>query len=103
MMREISSVLENIVYLELLRRKYNVYIGKLQDKEIDFIAIKQNQKVYIQVCRTLLEDSDREIANLKAVKDNYPKFVVTMDNAITGNDEGIKIIHIKDFLLLEEI
>lgn len=96
--KAVASVLENIVYLELRRRGYSVYIGKFADKEIDFVASKQNQIIYIQVCRTLPEDSDRETANLKAIKDNYPKYVVTMDSSVTGNDEGINIIHIKDFL-----
>lgn len=100
--KAVASVLENIVYLELRRRGYSAYIGKLADKEIDFVAVKQDQKVYIQVCRTLPEDSDRETANLKAIKDNYPKYVVTMDSSVTGNDEGINIIHIKDFLLRKE-
>lgn len=99
--KAVASVLENIVYLELRRRGYSVYIGKFADKEIDFVASKQNQIIYIQVCRTLPEDSDREIANLKAIKDNYPKYVVTMDSSVTGNDEGINIIHIKDFLTKE--
>lgn len=99
--KAVSSVLENIVYLELRRRGYSVYIGKFADKEIDFVASKQNQIIYIQVCRTLPEDSDRETANLKVIKDNYPKYVVTMDSSVTGNDEGINIIHIKDFLIKE--
>lgn len=99
--KAVASILENIVYLELRRRGYSVYIGKFADKEIDFVASKQNQIIYIQVCRTLPEDSDRETANLKAIKDNYPKYVVTMDSSVTGNDEGINIIHIKDFLTKE--
>lgn len=99
--KAVASVLENIVYLELRRRGYSVYIGKFADKEIDFVASKQNQIIYVQVCRTLPEDSDRETANLKAIKDNYPKYVVTMDSSVTGNDEGINIIHIKDFLTKE--
>ncbi|MCQ2612174.1 MAG: ATP-binding protein [Treponemataceae bacterium] len=99
--KAVASVLENIVYLELRRRGYSVYIGKFADKEIDFVASEQNQIIYVQVCRTLPEDSDRETANLKAIKDNYPKYVVTMDSSVTGNDEGINIIHIKDFLTKE--
>lgn len=96
--KAVASVLENIVYLELCRRRYSVYIGKSDDKEIDFVAVKQDSKLYVQVCRTLPEDSERETANLKAIKDNYPKYVVTMDSSVCGNDEGIKIMHIKDFL-----
>ena len=101
--KAVSSVLENIVYLELRRRGYSVYVGKLLDKEIDFVALKQDQKLYVQVCRTLPEDSERETANLKAIKDNFPKYVVTMDSSVTGIDEGIKIVHIKDFLLMESL
>ena len=97
--KAIAAVLENLVYLELRRRGYLVFIGKIADKEIDFVATKQDQKIYVQVCRTLPEDSDREVGNLKLIKDNYPKYVVTMDSSVCGTDEGIKIIHIKDFLL----
>jgi predicted AAA+ superfamily ATPase len=97
--KAIAAVLENLVYLELRRRGFSVYIGKIADKEIDFVATKQEQKIYVQVCRTLPEDSDREVGNLKLIKDNYPKYVVTMDSSVCGTDEGIKIIHIKDFLL----
>ena len=97
--KAIAAILENLVYLELRRRGFLVYIGKLADKEIDFVATKQDQKIYVQVCRTLPEDSDREIGNLKIIKDNYPKYVVTMDSTVCGIDEGIKIIHVKDFLL----
>ena len=99
--KSIASVLENIVYLELRRRGFTVYIGKFADKEIDFIATKQNEKVYVQVCRTLPEDSDREIGNLKLINDNYPKYVVTMDSLVCGNVDGIQIVHIKDFLLMK--
>lgn len=99
--KSIASVLENIVYLELRRRGFTVYIGKFADKEIDFIATKQNEKLYVQVCRTLPDDSDREIDNLKLIKDNYPKYVVTVDSLVCGNVDGIQIVHIKDFLLMK--
>ena len=101
--KAIASVLENLVYLELCRHGYQVFLGKLGEKEIDFVAILQDEKVYVQVCRTLPEDSDRELGNLKAIKDNYPKYVVTMDSSVCGNEDGIKIVHIRDFLLLERI
>lgn len=97
--KAVASILENIVYLELCRRGYTVYIGKFADKEIDFMATRQDEKMYVQVCRTLPENSDRELGNLKAIRDNFPKYVVTMDCAVCGNEEGIKITHIKDFLL----
>lgn len=96
--KAVSAILENLVYLELRRRGFNLYVGKLGDKEIDFVAMRHSEKIYVQVCRTLPEDSDREIANLKAIRDNYPKYIVTMDNSVCGNVDGIQIVHIKDFL-----
>ena len=101
--KSIASMLENIVYFELKRRGYEVYIGKLGTKEIDFVAIKRDERIYVQVCRTLPENSDREIGNLLAIKDQYPKYVVTLDELSTGNVNGIKIIHLFDFLLKEEL
>lgn len=99
--KSIASMLENIVYFELKRRGYEVYIGKLGTKEIDFVAIKRDERVYVQVCRTLPENSDREIGNLLVIKDQYPKYVVTLDELSTGNVNGVKIIHLFDFLLKE--
>ena len=101
--KSIASMLENIVYFELKRRGYEVYIGKLGTKEIDFVAMKRDERIYVQVCRTLPENSDREIGNLLAIKDQYPKYVVTLDELSTGNVNGIKIIHLFDFLLKEEL
>ena len=101
--KSIASMLENIVYFELKRRGYEVYIGKLGTKEIDFVAIKRDERIYVQVCRTLPENSNREIGNLLAIKDQYPKYVVTLDELSTGNVNGVKIIHLFDFLLKEEL
>ena len=101
--KSIASMLENIVYFELKRRGYEVYIGKLGTKEIDFVAIKRDERIYVQVCRTLPENSDREIGNLLTIKDQYPKYVVTLDELSTGNVNGVKIIHLFDFLLKEEL
>ncbi len=95
----IAASLENIVYLELRRRGYQVYVGKDADKEIDFVAIRRDEKMYIQVCRELPADSDREIANLLEIKDHYPKYVVCMDRLAMGNENGVKLVHIADFLL----
>lgn len=95
----IAASLENIVYLELRRRGYQVYVGKDADKEIDFVAIRRDEKMYIQVCRELPIDSDREIANLLEIKDHYPKYVVCMDRLAMGNENGVKLVHIADFLL----
>ena len=97
----IASMLENIVFLEMKRRGYEVYIGKNSTKEIDFVGIRRGEKIYIQVCRELPEDSERETVNLKEIQDHYHKYVVTMDNFATGNDNGIELVHIADFLLKE--
>lgn len=97
--KSISSMLENIVYFELKRRGYEVYIGKLGTREIDFVAQKRDERVYVQVCRTLPEDSDRELGNLLALKDHYPKYVVTLDDLAMGNVDGVKLVHLADFLL----
>lgn len=97
----IAAALENIVYLELRRRGYNVYVGKDFDKEIDFVAIRRDEKVYIQVCRELPTDSDREIDNLLEIRDHYPKYVVCMDKLAMGNENGVKLVYIADFLLQE--
>jgi len=98
---DISGILENIVYLELRRRGYKVYIGKWEDKEIDFIAIKSAEKIYIQVAYQLSsrETRDREFSTLAKIKDNYPKYVISMDTALGQDFNGIKRIHIIDFLL----
>jgi len=101
--KSIASMLENIVYFELLRRGYEVYIGKLSTREIDFVAVRRDERVYVQVCRNLPEDSDREIGNLLDIKDHYPKYVVTLDDLAGGNVNGVKIIHLSDFLLSDRL
>ena len=97
----IAAMLENIVFLEMKRRGYDVYIGKIGTKEIDFIGILRGEKIYVQVCRTIPENSERETENLKAIRDHYHKYVVAMDKLAIGNDEGIAFVHIADFLLME--
>lgn len=99
--RGVAATLENIVYLELRRRGYEVYVGKDQSKEIDFVAIRRDEKIYIQVCRQLPTESDREIDNLLEIRDHYPKYVVCMDRLATGNENGVRLVHISDFLLSE--
>jgi predicted AAA+ superfamily ATPase len=109
---KVQGVLENIVYLELLRRGYRVSIGRLNavkntEKEIDFVAEKESksEKIYLQVCMEYSSSQktrEREFAPLKEIRDNYPKYVVTLDKFWECNDEGIKGIHLKDFLLLEK-
>lgn len=99
--KSIAAVLENIVYFELRRQGYDVYIGKNEAKEIDFVAVRRDERVYVQVCCRLPEESDREVANLLEIKDHYPKYVVTLDELAAGNVNGVKIIHLSDFLLKE--
>ncbi|WP_297814943.1 ATP-binding protein [uncultured Lactobacillus sp.] len=94
-----GSILENIVYIELLRRGYQVQIGKLADKEIDFIATKPHDKEYIQVTYTLPENSTRETDNLLQIPNNYKKIVITGRYEEKEMIAGIPIINIKDWLL----
>ena len=97
--QSVASMLENIVYFELLRRGYDVYIGKNGTKEIDFAAVKRDDRIYVQVCRSLPAGSDREISNLLDIKDHYPKYVVTLDEFASGNINGVRLVHLADFLL----
>lgn len=96
-----SAALENVIYLELRRRGYEVYIGKLGKKEIDFVAERRGERIYVQACVTIPEDSTRETDNLLAIPDNYPKYVVTLDRLATGNENGVRIVHLEDFLLAD--
>ena len=100
--KSIAAMLENIVYFELRRKGYDVYIGKNEKKEIDFVAVRRDERIYVQVCRRLPEESDREVANLLEIKDHYPKYVVTLDELAAGNINGVKIVHLADFLLEDE-
>ena len=97
----LDGALENIVYLELRRRGYEVFIGKNETREIDFVATRRDERVYVQVCVRLPEDSNREVGNLMELRDHYPKYVVTLDSMATGNENGIRIVHLADFLLDE--
>src|SRR5690554_1456758 len=101
--RMISGILENIVFLELKRRNYNVYVGKLDNTEIDFVAEKRNEKIYVQVAYKLenQETVNREFSNLLAVDDQYPKYVVTMDEFWKDNIDGVKHLYITEFLSRE--
>lgn len=100
----VAASLENIVYLELKRRGYDVYIGKIKDKEIDFVATKQNEKIYVQVTQEIKSEKTqkREYEQLLEIRDNYPKYVVMADDFAGGNYEGIKTMNIVDFLLCKE-
>ena len=96
-----AAMLENVVYLELLRRGYEVTVGKLDTAEIDFVAMKQENKLYIQVAQEIgsAETEKREFGKLLDIRDNYPKYVLRTDIFAGGNVEGIKTMPIADFLL----
>jgi predicted AAA+ superfamily ATPase len=97
-------MLENIVYLELLRRGYEVNIGQLPGSEIDFVATRQGGKLYIQIAQRIdkTETAEREYGRLLSIRDNYPKYVLRADEFAGGNHEGIKTMHAADFLLSNE-
>ena len=96
-------ILENIVCLELLRRGYKVYVGRIGDREIDFVGEKDGDKLYLQVCYLLNKEStaEREFSSLLDVKDNYPKFVLCKESSFKGNYEGIPVVRIEDWLMGE--
>ena len=102
---DLSGKLENMVYLELISRGYNVHIGKLYSNEIDFIATKGNDKIYIQVTYSLSDNSviEREFGVLEKLKDNYPKIVLPLDKYYGENRNGIRWYNLIDFLLNSEI
>lgn len=97
----LDGAMENIVFLELKRRGYDVFIGKNDTKEIDFVATRRAERIYVQVCVQIPETSDREVGNLMEIRDHYPKYVVTLNEMDTGIENGIKIVHLADFLLAE--
>lgn len=100
----VASSLENVIYLELCRRGYKVYIGKMGDGEVDFVAVRQNEKIYVQVTQKITSDKTekREYERLLEIRDNYPKYVLRTDEFAGGNYEGIKTMHVADFLLSDE-
>ena len=97
----VAASLENVVYLELCRRGYTVNIGKTADGEIDFVATRQNEKLYVQVTERITSEKTehREYDRLLDIRDNYPKFVLRTDDFAGGNYEGIQTMHVADFLL----
>jgi len=100
----VAASLENVVYLELCRRGYQVYVGKVGDMEIDFVAVRQNEKIYVQVTERIASEKTekKEYQRLLGIKDNYPKYVLRTDEFAGGNYEGIKTMHVADFLLSGE-
>lgn len=99
--RDRGHALENVIYFELLRRGYDVSIGKIDNLELDFVAIKANEKLYIQVTESMQSEEvrERELKPLKKIKDNYKKMVITLDKAIDDDYDGIKSVHVIDWLL----
>lgn len=102
--RDITHVIENIVYLELLRRGYEITIGKVDNLEVDFVCKKQNKLIYIQVSYLLASEEtvEREFKPLKNIPDNYPKYVITLDDADMSHD-GILHLNLIDFLMDNEM
>ena len=100
----VASSLENVVHLELCRRGYTVHVGKSGSGEIDFVAVRQNEKLYVQVTQEVRSEKTekREYERLLEIHDNYPKYILTTDAFAGGNYEGIKTMHIADFLLSSE-
>ena len=97
---DIQKILENAVYMHLIRNGYKVFVGQMRDKEIDFIAERGGERCYIQVAYKLQLNKtiDREFSNLLSIKDNFPKMVITMDDLAGTNYQGIQHIHMLDFL-----
>ena len=98
-----GHILENIVYFELLRRGYDVAIGKIGNLEVDFVTTKTDEKKYIQVTESMNapETRERELAPLRKIRDNYEKLVIAMECDIAQTQDGIKIVRALDFLLGE--
>ena len=97
----VAASLENVVYLELLRRGYEVYIGKTPDGEVDFVATRQGEKLYVQVTQEITSEKTekREYERLLEIHDNYPKYVLLTNDFAGGNHEGIQTMHVAGFLL----
>ena len=101
---DMGHILENVIYLELLRRKGNVYVGQFDKNEIDFVVINSNEIEYYQVALTVLDENTlkRELDTFKNIKDNYPKYLITLDDVMVNTDyDGIKVVNALEWLLEE--
>jgi hypothetical protein len=98
-----NKYLENLVYRHLADSGFKVYVGKLSDKEIDFVALRNEEKLYVQVALNISDPKtfEREFGNLLMIRDNYSKYVVTLDEYATGNHQGVILMNLKDFLMSE--
>ena len=99
---DMGHILENVIYLELLRRKGNVYVGQFDKNEIDFVVINSNEIEYYQVALTVLDENTlkRELDAFKNIKDNYPKYLITLDDVMVNTDyDGIKVVNALEWLL----
>lgn len=98
---DVGHILENIVYLELLRRGYDVFVGKIADFEVDFVAQNQEGNVYFQVAATVRDENTllRELRPLKMIDDNYPKILLTLDDDPISDFDGIKKLNALDWLM----
>ena len=102
---DMGHILENIIYLELIRRKGNVYVGQFDKNEIDFVVINSNEIEYYQVALTVLDEYTlkRELDAFKNIKDNYPKYLITLDDVMVNTDyDGIKVVNALEWLLFSE-
>jgi predicted AAA+ superfamily ATPase len=97
----VAAMLENVIYLELLRRGYDVCIGQLADGEIDFVATKQERRLYVQIAERIMSErtAQREYGRLLSIRDNHPKYVLRADEFAGGSQDGITTMHVADFLL----
>ena len=98
-----GHILENVVYLELLRRGYDVYVGKIDEFEVDFVAVNSQKRIYVQVCETLKDNEnkilERELKSLEKINDNYEKIILTLDNMPISNENGIIVKNVLDWMI----
>jgi predicted AAA+ superfamily ATPase len=101
-MKRIAGILETVIFTELERRGFTVYVGKINDREIDFTGIRGTEKIYIQAAYFLGDNREvinREFGPLKSIDDNFPKYVITLDERWSDSIDGIRRLHLADFLL----
>lgn len=101
---DISRPLENLVYIELIRRGYTVRVGSFRDREVDFTVSKDGRVEYYQVCQTMLAENtrERELRSLGSIRDNFPKTVLTLDEFGLGSEDGIEVVNVIDWFLSSE-